>query len=156
MTFKITFELYEWLVIPFGLTNVLSTFMRLMNHVLRSLIGKCVVVYFEDILIYSTCLHDHLLHVKNVLEFLRKETLYANLEKCVFCTNEVTFLNFVVGFHGVKVDEEKVKEEIQERAFQALKESLTQAPIRALHNFAKSFELECDVSWVDIAAMLLQ
>ncbi|RDX73843.1 Retrovirus-related Pol polyprotein from transposon 17.6, partial [Mucuna pruriens] len=66
-------------------------------------------VYFDDILIYSTCLHDHLLNVKSVLENLRKKTLFANLEKCVFCTNEVTFLSFVVvGSHEVKVDEEKV------------------------------------------------
>ncbi|RDX84825.1 hypothetical protein CR513_34057, partial [Mucuna pruriens] len=107
--FKTTFGVYEWLVMLFGLTNVPSTFMRLMNHVLRCLIGKCVVVYFDDTLIYSTCLDDHLFHVKNVLEILRKETLFSNLKKCVFCTYEVTFLGFVVGSNAIKVDEEKVK-----------------------------------------------
>ncbi|RDY02062.1 Retrovirus-related Pol polyprotein from transposon opus, partial [Mucuna pruriens] len=72
------------------------------------LIGKCVVVYFDDILIYSTCLNNYL-HVKSVLEILRKEILFVNLEKCIFCINEVVFLGFVVGSHGVKVDSEKVK-----------------------------------------------
>ncbi|RDX97401.1 Retrovirus-related Pol polyprotein from transposon 17.6, partial [Mucuna pruriens] len=109
IAFKTKFGLYEWFIMPFGLINALSTFIRLMNHVLRSLIGKYVVAYFDDILIYSTCVNDHLLHVRNVLEILRKESLYANLEKCTFCTHEVIFLGFVVGSHGVKVDEEKVK-----------------------------------------------
>ncbi|RDX83850.1 Retrovirus-related Pol polyprotein from transposon 17.6, partial [Mucuna pruriens] len=113
MVFKTTFGLYQRLVMPFGLTNSLSTFIRLMNHVLRSLIDKCVVVYFDDILIYFTCVNDHILHIRSVLEILRKENLYANLEKFTFCTHEVVFLGFVVGSHGVKVDKEKV-EAIQE------------------------------------------
>ncbi|RDY06481.1 Retrovirus-related Pol polyprotein from transposon 17.6, partial [Mucuna pruriens] len=170
-TFKTKLGLYEWLVMPFGLTNTSSTLMRLMNHVLRSLIGKCVFVYFDDILIYSTCLNDHLLHVRSLLEILRKETLFANLEKC--CPG------FVVGSHGVKVDREKVKA-IQEwstpttvgevksyhglASFSSLttllndviKKCRFHAPILALPNFLKYFELECDASRVGIGAMLLQ
>jgi hypothetical protein len=101
--------LYEWLVMPFGLTNAPSTFMRLMNKVFRAVIGKFVVVYFDDILIYSKSIDEHIDHLRAVFNALRDAHLFVNLEKCTFYTDRVSFLGYVVTPQGIEVDHAKVE-----------------------------------------------
>ena len=131
--FKTKYGLYEWLVMPFGLTNAPGTFMRLMNHVLRAFIGRFVVVYFDDILIYSKNLEEHVMHLKSVLEILRKERLFANLKKCTFCMDKFVFLGFVVSKGGIEVDEEKVK------AIQEWPTPTTISQVRSFHGLASFY-----------------
>jgi hypothetical protein len=94
---------------PFRLTNAPSTFMHLMNEVLHSFIGKFVVVYFDDILIYSKSLDEHIKHLHAIFGALHEAHLFANLDKCTFCTDRATFLGYVVTPHGIEVDEAKIE-----------------------------------------------
>ncbi|PKI79455.1 hypothetical protein CRG98_000146 [Punica granatum] len=172
--FKTKHGLYEWLVMPFGLTNAPSTFMRLMNHVLRAFIGKFVVVYFDNILMYSKSMKDHINHLRRVLQALRHEKLYAKLNKLVSPTSVSNVRSFhgLVSFYRRFVKDfsiiaapltEVIKKNVgfrwgeeQEKAFQLIKETMTDAPLLSLPNFSKTFEIECDASGVSIGTVLTQ
>ncbi|XP_076909541.1 uncharacterized protein LOC143566842 [Bidens hawaiensis] len=128
--FKTRDGLYEWMVMPFGLSNAPSTFMRLMNHIFKPFIGRCVVVYFDGILVYSSDVAHHLSHMRDIFTVLRDQKLYANGKKCHFLTSE--------------------------SSFDALKLAVTQAPVLALPNFLQVFQVECDASGLGIGGVLSQ
>ncbi|GKB82975.1 putative reverse transcriptase domain-containing protein [Tanacetum coccineum] len=94
---------------PFGLTNALAVFMDLMNRVCKLYFDKFVIVFIDDILIYSKTKEDHEVHLKLVLELLKKERLYAKFSKCEFWLQEVHFLGHVVNHNGIHVDPSKIK-----------------------------------------------
>lgn len=93
---------YEWRAMPFGLCNAPATFQTLMNETLRPYLGKSVVVYLDDILVYSKTLEEHYAHLEEVLQCLRAQKLYAKPKKCVFVTKELEFCGHIIGNGQVK------------------------------------------------------
>lgn len=107
--FRTRYGHFEYLVMPMGLANAPATFQAYINKTLAGLLDDFVVVYLDDILIYSRNPEDHAEHVKRVLERLRKYDLYAKLSKCEFSVEEVEFLGFIVGKDGVRADPSRIE-----------------------------------------------
>ncbi len=100
---------YEFLMTPFGLTNAPATFCTLMNDIFQEWLDDFVVVYIDDILIYSGSLKEHAEHLRKVFQKLKENKLYAKLEKCEFGVTEVDFLVHRITQEGLKMDDHKVK-----------------------------------------------
>ncbi|GJU04073.1 putative reverse transcriptase domain-containing protein [Tanacetum coccineum] len=107
--FRMRYGHFEFTVMPFGLTNAPAVFMDLMNRVCKPYLDKFVIVFIDDILIYSKTKEEHEVHLKLVLELLRKEKLYAKFSKCEFWLQEVHFLGHVVNQSGIHVDPSKIE-----------------------------------------------
>jgi hypothetical protein len=106
--FVTKYGLYEFTVMSFGVTNAPAFFMNLMNSVFMDYLDKFVVVFIDDILIYSQSEEEHVDHLKMVLQRLRDHQLYAKLSKCEFWINEVMFLGHIINKDGLVVDPKKV------------------------------------------------
>jgi hypothetical protein len=109
-TFMMKYGLYEYLAISFGLTNVSAHFIYLMNSVFMPELDKFVVVFIDDILVYSKTMEEHEEHLQIVLQHLRAHQLYAKFSKCEFWINEVPFLGHVISPKGITMDPDKVNE----------------------------------------------
>ncbi|GKB00221.1 putative nucleotidyltransferase, ribonuclease H, partial [Tanacetum coccineum] len=172
--FRMRYGHFEFTVMPFGLTNAPAVFMDLMNRVCKPYLYKFVIVFIDDILIYSKTKEDHEVHLKLVLELLKKERLYAKFSKCEFWLQEVHFLGHVVNHNGIHVDPSKIEAiskpltsltqknkkykwgAKQEEAFQILKDNLCNAPLLSLPDGIEDFVVYCDASNQGLGCVLMQ
>ncbi|GJY24887.1 putative reverse transcriptase domain-containing protein [Tanacetum coccineum] len=175
ISFRTRYGHFEFQVMPFGLTNAPAVFMDLMNQVCKPYLNKFVIVFIDDILIYSKSKEDYEEHLKIIFVLLKKEKLYAKFSKCDFWLNSVQFLSHVIDSEGVHVDPSKIEAiknwvvpitptenkkyewgEDEEEAFQMLKQKLCSAPILALPEGSEDFVVYCDAYIKGYGAVLMQ
>jgi len=207
--FRTRYGSFEYRVLPMGLCNAPGTFMQLMNDTFRDMLDKSVLVFLDDILIFSNSVEEHAIHLRQVMERLRSASLYAKLSKCEFVRSEVEFLGHHIGAnHGLSVMQDKVAAvrdwpqpqnvhdvrsflglagfyrrfvkgfsdialpiteltktktgapfawgERQQKAFDALKSALTNAPVLVIADPALPFTLNCDACHYAVGATLQQ
>ncbi|GKC72696.1 putative reverse transcriptase domain-containing protein [Tanacetum coccineum] len=162
--FRTRYGHYEFQVMPLGLTNTPAVFMDLMNRVCKPYLDRFVIVFLDDILIYSHNKEEHANHMKIILESLKKEKLYAKFSKCDFWIHIVQFLGRLIDSQGLHVDPAKIKAknkkyicgEDQETTFQLLKHKLCEAPILALPEGNDDFVVYSDASHQGLGAVLMQ
>ncbi|GKC46764.1 putative reverse transcriptase domain-containing protein [Tanacetum coccineum] len=173
-TFRTRCGHYEFQVMPFRLTNAPAVFMDLMNRVCKPYLDKFVIVFIDDILIYSRNKEEHANHLRIILELLKKEKLYAKFSKCDFWIHIVQFLGHLIDSQGLHVDPAKIEAiakplteltkknkkyiwgEDQESDFQLLKQKLCEAPILALLEVNDYFVVYYDASHQGLGAVLMQ
>ncbi|KAB2625910.1 S ribonuclease [Pyrus ussuriensis x Pyrus communis] len=148
-TFRTRYGHYEFLVMPFGLTNAPAAFMDLMNRVFQPYLDRFVIVFIDDILVYSKSKAEHVRHLTLVLKRLREHQLYAKFSKCQFWLDQVAFLGHIISAQGILVDPQKVaavesweQPRTVTESFQQLKHCLTHAPVLALPDDSGDFELK--------------
>ncbi|GJY28090.1 putative reverse transcriptase domain-containing protein [Tanacetum coccineum] len=164
--FRTRYGHYEFQVMPFGLTNAPAVFMDLMNRVCKPYLDKFVIVFIDDILIYSKDEREHEEHLKVILELLKKEKLYAKFSKCEFWIPKVLLVTIKVqeGFSKIAKSMTKLTQkgikfdwgEKEENAFQLIKQKLCSAPILALPEGSEDFVVYCDASHKGLGAVLMQ
>ena len=108
-TFQTCYGSFEWLVMPFGLTNAPTAFQRFMNDIFSDLLDVSVIIYLDNIFIYSNNPADHKKHVHEVLCHLQRNGLYAHPDKCRFSEDTIEYLSFILSKDGLKMDPSKVQ-----------------------------------------------
>ena len=108
--FTTRYGMFEWFVVPFGLTNAPGFFMQLMQHILEKGLDNFVIVFLDDILVFSKSLPDHIQHVNEVLTTLRANKLFAKQSKCSLFKQRIDFLGYVISSNGIEMESNKVQQ----------------------------------------------